>query len=261
MKDHLPYIIGFTQTDGHLESKSKNGNIVGKGRLTYNLAYKDRDILPKIGDILGAHFSLSTKVSDTNFKKNYKHAKLSVYDKNVRQIIFESGVPHGKKSNIISVPDGLEYNVDYWRGMIDGDGSLGLTNQRIPFVSFCTSSKTICLAYQEFLTSLLGKTKIVSPNKRDGCYNICVWREDAQIVASNLYYDGCLSLNRKNRQAQKVISWIRPLNMKKKPPGKWWDKEQDKILLSNTNDIQVAEMLGRTKQSVCMRRWRLSRIK
>lgn len=39
------------------------------------------------------------------------------------------GMTYGKKSDIITIPIISFSEIDYWRGMIDGDGSLGFTKE------------------------------------------------------------------------------------------------------------------------------------
>lgn len=262
MKPNLAYVIGFIQADGHLSTKkvSEDGKLIGKGELTIDLSIRDKDILPKIGKVLTNNFYISERTRDTNFKKNYKSAKLSINNLEIRQKLFDYGVPCGKKSGIVFPSVDLKYDCNYWRGFIDGDGSLGITSAGIPFISLITNSYKLAAAYVDFLQKLTGKIKTFTLNKRDGCYNIAIWKEDAVIVAKNLYSKKRLSLDRKKNAAKDIINWKRPKNMKVRDQIKSWSDNEEKVLLSNNNDQQVANILKRTVSSVKNRRYRLNKI-
>jgi hypothetical protein len=98
---------------------------------------------------------------------------------------------------------------------------------------------------------------MLAPNQRDRVYNILIMKEDAQVVASTLYYDGCLALMRKRRSAQEVQQWQRPDSMRKIDfTRKSWTPNEDEYILSHTIE-ESAENLGRTLKSVKVRLWRL----
>jgi hypothetical protein len=86
-----------------------------------------------------------------------------------------------------------------------------------------------------------------------------VSKEDAQKLASYLYYPGCLCLDRKFQSAQKVNSWVRPPKMVKVTwERRRWTPEEDGIVLRLSFD-EAAEKLDRTRLSVKVRKSRLVR--
>lgn len=125
--------------------------------------------------------------------------------------IYEYTVPE-----IISIQIGFltekmnKLESDYWRGIIDGDGSLGFTKNGIPYISLVTCSEILSNQYIIFLEQIIGYKKITTKNKRDSAYNIMVTNENAQKVIKRLYYKDCLSINRKYNMAIDIINWIRP---------------------------------------------------
>jgi hypothetical protein len=121
-----------------------------------------------------------------------------------------------------------------------------------------TSSEAVAEAYMQFLRALTGKQKRQGRNKRDGVYNIMVWTEDAQAVVRALYYESCLALPRKLAKARIILAWQRPDKMKQVKGRKPWTPEQDRFLLSHTNEEAMAH-LGRNYNSVHIRRGRLVR--
>jgi hypothetical protein len=67
---------------------------------------------------------------------------------------------------------------------------------------------------------------------------------------------GCLALERKGTQKEKVASWVRPKTMRKMTRKKFWTKEQDEYVLSHSVEESIC-YLTRSEKSVIMRLWRL----
>ena len=165
------------------------------------------------------------------------------------------GYKPGKKSKSVRVPSVTYIERDLFRGIIDGDGSIGITENNIPFVSLATTSKYISIAYRNIIKKVLGKSKTSSPNKRDGEYNITLYSEDAQQFLSYLYYKDCLCLKRKLKSVQEVLKWKRPKGRKKINKNIWTEKEI-KYLISHTVGQSMVK-LERSYSSVKTKKWRL----
>lgn len=245
------YLFGFAQTDGHLYETTRN-----RGRLRIELGKRDEKLLREFQKRLPFKSTISERVRNTNFSKQYISVNWSVYDKRFRDWLVECGFQSGKKSKIISMPIGKYSKVDYFRGLVDGDGSLGLTAQGFPFLSLVTSSQIIAKEYLIFLQSITGKKKTSKPNERDNVQNIVVYKEDAQKVVNQLYYKNSLALERKFQKAKEVLSWKRPKTMRRVKNRKLWTIDEDKFILSNSIESAMKK-LDRSRNSIEMRLWRL----
>jgi hypothetical protein len=211
-KRELSYLLGFLQTDGHMRSGTRN-----RGAISIELSSKDKDILYRLRRIIPVNSTIKHRTRNTNFKKNYTAWTLNIFHKSFRDLMNGMGLPYGAKSKIIKQPSINTISlIDYWRGIIDGDGSLGITGQKFPFLSLVTVSKQLAIDYEEFLFSYTGKRKLFSPNTRDSSYNIMITKEDAQLIINKLYYNDCICINRKKKLAKKVLKWRRPKSMRKK---------------------------------------------
>lgn len=62
-------------------------------------------------------------------------------------------------------------------------------------------------------------------------------------------------LKRKFKKAQRALKWKRPEGMRKVFNKKFWEKWEDKYILSHTAE-ESRHHLQRTKSSVGMRLWR-----
>lgn len=251
---HYAYLFGFIQTDGHLYNTTRD-----RGRVSIEINNKDEDILWAFKSLIPFNSSITGRVRTTNFSSNHTSVIWRVYDKRFRDYLELWGLPSGSKSELIKTPSCSFSKVDYFRGLIDGDGSLGLTSKGFPFLSLVTSSSHIAVEYIEFIKQMTGKAKTSNRNARDEVYNIVVYKEDAQILARHLYYDGCLALHRKLVKAGEVLSWSRPADMKQVNNRKPWTPEQDQLITTHSIECSM-KVLGRSRNSIELRLWRLNKL-
>lgn len=247
----LSYIIGLLHADGTCWQSNKNK----KGKISLELAARDSDIIYALHRIIKSTINMRTR--NTNFKKNYKSMSLNISLHQIRKIFIKNGVPVGKKTNSNIVIRRHLIIKDYLRGIIDGDGSVGVTASGLPFINLTTKNDTIKNKYCQLIKKITGKTKFSTRNRRDDIYNISLFKEDAQAMIAYLYDGKGVCLNRKYKKAQIALRWKRPAWMIKRDFGKRWDKEQDNILMRNTDKV-AAKLLRRTMASVSVRRWRLT---
>ena len=186
------YIYGFMLADGNLSLYERN-----RGKLSTEVNVRDADIVYKIDKILPGGF-IHERIRSTNFKKEaYKSITYSNYLLEVRNSFLERGFPAGKKSSIANVPKDAYSDKDFWRGFIDGDGSIGYTKDNIPYISLGTISENLYQAFIKFLQEKFGIVKKLHRNKRDNFYNITLKNEDAINVATYLYEGATIYLERK----------------------------------------------------------------
>jgi len=247
----MSYLMGFILADGHME-----GDPEGKGRISVELSYRDRHLLEQFQAILPVYSSIGDRTRDTNFKDEYHSATWRVCNMDLRRALFDLGLPYGKKSRKVQPPDDPYIKRDFFRGIIDGDGSVGSTSNGIPFVSHGATSRGMADALLGYIHETIGIKKTCSPNKRDGAYNIAVFKELAQKLATDLYYPGCMALDRKRDAAQAIQSWVRPVAMRYRGPTNFWDDASDHVVLTNSV-ADAARALNRTEASIRSRLWRL----
>lgn len=202
------YFFGLLQADGHHQVSTRN-----RGKISLELSQRDEEILFRVAELLPVNYSITTRTRNTNFKQEYTTVCLSIYDLQFRMAILELGLPIGKKDMCIALPFVSYSEIDYWRGYIDGNGSLGITSKGFPYISLVIKSEVQKEAYLDFLFRHIGCKKKVNRNKRDQIYNISLYKEDAQKLISLLYYDNSLALKRKAASAHEALKWVRPENM------------------------------------------------
>src|SRR2546423_12054116 len=246
------YLFGFLQADGHLYQNTRN-----RGKVTIEVSAKDIGLLQQFSQIIPFYSSITARTRHTNFSKEHVSACWSVYDQRFRQNLLNLGFPAGKESDVAAVPNVEVSKADYFRGLIDADGSLGMTANGFPFLALVTASESLASAFAAFILEVTGKRKHVARNTRDRIYNITVFKEDAQLLASRLYYDGCLGLSRKIEKAKDVIRCQSPANISLVFQSKPWSLLYDHLILF-INLMQSVAMLSRTERSIEIMLWRVS---
>lgn len=245
------YFFGFAQTDGYLEEHSRN-----RGRLRIELGKRDKNILESFKELFSSVYSsIINRVRDTNFKENHKSYTFNIYNKEFRQELNKLGVPYGKKSQIVSLPKSNFCERDYIRGLIDGDGSVGITGRGFPFISITITSGKLKNYLFNIIEKITGESKKITRNKRDNIYNIMINREKAQQFIKYLYYPNCLALRRKLKKAEMALKWKRPKDMKR-VFQKFWEKWEEKYILTHTRG-ESYNHLKRTESSVKNKLWDL----
>jgi len=251
------YFFGFTQADGTL---GKIKNFRNKGRLQIEVSKEDAHILDSFKKLFpNLYCGIKIRNRNTNFKKNHKSFTLTICNMEFRNELNRLGLPYGKKSLIVSPPKTKFCEKDYLRGLIDGDGSVGLTKRGFPFISISVKSEALKDYICKIIEKITGERKRLTRNKRDNVYNIMLNREKAQQFIRYLYYPGCLSLKRKLRNAQKALKWKRPKTLKR-ISKKFWEPWEDKYILTHSIEESCIH-LGRTEKSIKMRIWRLNNHK
>jgi len=191
MKEEHAYIYGLLLADGNLYLNTRN-----RGRITLEISERDKDILYVIQDI--AEGQIHSRKRSTNFtngevKEFYNWANTKI---EFRHELMEYGFPIEDKCLECDVPNILYNEIGFWRGYIDGNGSIGISAEGKGFVSVTIKSEKLKDAYVKFLLNKFGIDKNIHRNKRDDIYNIMVIKDHMQVL-NYLYKDATIYINRK----------------------------------------------------------------
>lgn len=231
------YLFGLFGTDGHGRNDI-NGHL---SNMILELTKKDEDIIYCIHNLFPDTSSIGTRTRDTNFKKDHQSTILYFNQKEILGILEKGGFPLKDKTNQIKPPL-FDYNkYDFWRGVLDGDGSVGFRDE-VPFISLTTKSEFLKESFVTFIFEETGKQLNPQRNKRDNIYNIMVTSTVATELAKKVWYDNCeIFLRRKFENAQLVKQWEKP-NFKKRS----WTNEEEEFLLNNSIENFRKEYPDRT---------------
>jgi hypothetical protein len=138
-----------------------------------------------------------------------------------RRELIELGIPVGRKSRVVQPPSVPFSTNGYLRGLVDADGSVGVTSLGLPFVSFTTASEGLRDFFLSQCRDLPGQPRHVARNTRDGVFNPMATRECAVDLSGRIYYQNCLALERKVTAARRAMNWTRePLGQLELPFGR-----------------------------------------
>lgn len=195
------YIFGFLQADGHMSQTTRN-----RGRISLELSARDEKLIQDFHNILPIKSTIKYRTRNTNFKNNYSSVTLNIFDLKFRTKINKFGLPYGRKSNKIKIPTCNYCERDYWRGIIDADGTIGISAKERLFIGLVTDSDNISKSFHELIFKVCNQQYNFHRNKRDNIYNITIFQYNAALLCKYLYYPNCLSLLRKYNAAQDIIN-------------------------------------------------------
>ena len=208
------YIYGLLLADGTLHFVNKK---TYTGQIQLEINEQDEDIVDKLCSLVP--YSTKTKrIRDTNFKKDYHSVKFSITRQSfIKEIIDFGFVTKNKAYN--ARPPIKDYDINaFWRGFIDGDGSLGIkqNGKGTAFLSLTTKSEIIKDEFCNYLYSITGKEYKPKRNKRDDIYNIGCGGHSACKVLKQIYQDSTIHLNRKYKKYLDCLNWENQNNKPKR---------------------------------------------
>ena len=247
------YLLGFIQTDGSLRHKT----------VIVSISERDKDILYRFQQKFGGR--ITSRVSDTNFKKDYHSAQWTLGSVYFVKQMNALGLTCGKKSHTtkpLPVPEHLL--IPYVRGLIDGDGCVVVTGKGLPMIGFVTASEDMAKFYANWLGSH-GMKVFLKRNTRDNIFNISITREKAQEIATLLYKDSSIHLQRKMDKALEIMKWVRPDSI---PRHNWtsdrWSEEELNLVRSFDYDyksLMASNLLSHRTENSLIIKCRLLRKK
>jgi hypothetical protein len=250
------YFIGFVMGDGHMRINNSLG--CHKSRIQIEIDRRDIKILESFESIfpeatIGKR-NRTVIVNGRTYTRDY--CKFSIHRIAFTERLNKLGIPYGRKGDIVSTPTEPYSDVDFWRGVVDANGSLGLTGTGIPFIALVTASDSLADGYKDFIKNVTGFRPETNRNDRDDIYNIAVFKEKAQLLINSLYYRNCLCLDRKLDKAREAILWKRPKDMIVVGTCFNWTKDAEEYLISHSIR-ETMSFLGVGYNSVVTKRTKL----
>ncbi len=200
--EHSDYWIGFLMADGNVSVKK------GFPIIALHVRESDLSHLLKFREFVGSSHTVGNYVSKI---RGNASCSISFSSERLANILGKYGIVP-RKCFTAQVKGGLEYSKHFWRGLIDGDGSLGYyerkcTNgsvRRVPYINI-TGSKHICLQFKAFLEKGIGTPMPPRSSFYRSSYGYQIYDHRA-IKAIKLLYSGCtIALDRNLRKALEVI--------------------------------------------------------
>lgn len=188
-KEEDSYFFGLLLTDGNIATK--------RNTISLGLQACDKHILDSYKDYIGHE----TKVSAYNKGKSYRYCFNS---KELKQVLMSQNMlPQKSKKEKLPNFD-WKSNRHFWRGVVDGDGSLFYTKGSLK-VSLC-GSKEVLEGFNTFCQiNCFTKPRKLDRTKTEDFFTMCYWGEEAMRIAELLYSDCTLFLIRKKEKLVKAL--------------------------------------------------------
>lgn len=187
------YWAGFIAADGSIIQPKRSSARV----LKISLAEKDRDHLVKFRQFLGSDH----KITDYTNKSPFGDSRISSFSITSDYICTRLSAL-GVKSSVLS--QDLTDSRHFWRGVMDGDGSLGKRPERT-YISLYGQMYTMNY-YQEFLKKHLNIEANI--HSHGSIYKIVLSSGVAGNVMDYLYRDANVYLDRKQLIADRTLEYF-----------------------------------------------------
>ena len=189
LTSEVAYWIGFLYADGHISNGSRGYSI------EVGVHTQDKEHLEKFRDFL--------KSNNKIFKDNRsEYYRIRIGSKKIHDVLSSYGFNNNKSRTGVP-PTPLIDSVDFWRGVVDGDGSLiQISTTKHPFISLCGTFETT-KGFLEYLrrNGLITKAEpssAMTELSTQPFFKISFAARKAVQVANLLYKDATVYLERKN---------------------------------------------------------------
>lgn len=195
----IAYWLGFIQGDGCICGNS----------LIINLSKKDESHLLKFKKHIKSEHNINSFDGFNPYLNKTgvvpKMIKLQINSMKICNKLKEIGISERKSLTTKPINISYKYEKDYWRGLIDADGSLNFTNN--PYKRFqleLTGTNYICEGFKTFCKKYIKSNTNVFKMKNKSQYTLSY--NNAKIMANILYKNSSVYLDRKYEIAKQFFN-------------------------------------------------------
>lgn len=196
------YFLGLMFTDGNVSYDTEG---IRAPFIRIGLAEYDSDILIKFKKELRIQTDFC--ISDRPNKKT-PICNLGIRNKKMANDLSKYGIVSNKTEFTSSLPLNdipSQYHTDFFRGIIDGDGSIYKSGGGW-HLNVCGHKESLIKEIYELGCSISNQEANCKPTLYDNVYRI-TWNGDkAKKLLSTIYYDNCCSLSRKYNKVMEAIN-------------------------------------------------------
>lgn len=195
------YWIGFLMADGCVMHHRRGGRYVRVA-----LAAEDATHIEAFRTFIGfdGKIHIGKRGPWNGYQRQDIHA-LSVGSARMAADLARYGVVPNK-SKREQASDDLVFNRDFWRGVIDGDGSIFISNKNDPTISLCNGGASLLHQFSRYVQSMVQAKCTIHVN-REGVHTVSIsgGRIAPKIVAA-LYEGATIALDRKAAKAHAIMN-------------------------------------------------------
>jgi hypothetical protein len=182
------YWVGFLLGDGCVYRQD------GQPRgLKVQLHSRDREHLEKLKRYL--HTDIPIRTVPPNDRTSDEAVYLKVSRIAIAERLIEQGI-NPNKSLSATVPNGLEWDRDFWRGLLDADGTIGLVENK-PYLALY-GTYDVCESFIAYVKKVFGESFTKrKPYKNRTIYKAAFSKRAARRILKHLYQEDDMVLDRK----------------------------------------------------------------
>lgn len=204
LEPEAAYWIGFLMADGYVSCKGKYGTEY----VSLCLSRCDHDHVVLFKKFLGSDHKLIYKSArDHDGISTKATVTLTFSSTQIANDLASYGVTP-QKSFTAKVSEALENDRDFWRGVIDGDGSLGIYRRGQykprPLIQMAGSPFLV----RQFAAFASAFGTAAKPVLAKGLWRLAVWCSPAIRLIRHLYEGSCRSLSRKQAIAMEILQLL-----------------------------------------------------
>ena len=187
------YWLGFIRADGCISYDYRYAQ--PSPRLRINLKICDIGHLQKLKAFLADEGIIATRDGG-------RYCALEITSRSLVARLAKFGIVE-RKSRTASVI-GLNDNLHFWRGAIDGDGTLYTSPNLYPSLSLC-GSEMILRQFVDYVKSGFPNMQKISIRKCASIKQLAIGGEKAVMLTRHFYYNCPISLKRKQEKAEIIM--------------------------------------------------------
>lgn len=186
-KEEVLYFIGIIYTDGHTNVDGNNNSI------ELSLHKDDKELLEKLSVLLSSNYKI--------YDRSDNCSKLRFCSEKMINVFKDLGFTSNKTLSL-KPDERLKHSRHFWRGCVDGDGSLffGGSKYKYPNLSIVGTIDTVQGFIDFIKDNNIESKRVVVKSSGKNLYQVCYSSRIALQIADLLYKDSKIYLERKYKK-------------------------------------------------------------
>ena len=216
LNEQASYWLGMIATDGSVSRRRKIQNKYYESySIELGLEYSDLEHIEKFKEFLKSNKKIyySTKFKPIKANGTTTMAKLIIYNKKLTEDCIGYGITPRKTYTLEIKNDYLLNSKDFWRGVIDGDGSIWFDknpkgNRKIcPRIELASASYSFILQFKKYCEIKINKlNNKITKNARSNNWKYKISGSKCIELIKILYQNSVVYLKRKKTLSENIMS-------------------------------------------------------
>ena len=226
------YWLGFIYADGCIVNTPR------KQCVRVEVQWRDREHLDRLLGFVGSNMQYYASE-----RRGKRYGTIVLNSRRLVSVLLGCGIHPRKTFRSCKLQEALATSRHFWRGMVDGDGSLTYQPDRNAFRMYLLANTEEILQFQAYVLRLAPWFR-GNPSRRDGIYRLPVIGYAAAAVLEELYRGDGPALPRKAEAAQAIVARFKGKDRHDRSRIAWPPVENLAEEVSQTSLAAVGMRLG-----------------